>query len=136
MDIVKHGGATALDDLTAIANEMHDRWDADMRAGKLLIALMGELPKYDQRVTRIREILGSFESLTAERDALREALTDAVAISDAAVKACPVEQRKVDGDTPCPLCRATSSQTCFRCANADYRAMSMIRAALTRSQEA
>lgn len=48
---------TPLEDLTDICETMFERWDADQRAGKLLMALMGELNKYDPRVTRIRQIL-------------------------------------------------------------------------------
>jgi hypothetical protein len=40
-----------------ICEEIFQRWDADMKPGKLLLALTGNLPSYDPRVTRIRDIL-------------------------------------------------------------------------------
>jgi hypothetical protein len=48
---------TPLEDLDIICEEIFQRWDADMRSGKLLLALSGKLSDYDPRVTRIREIL-------------------------------------------------------------------------------
>ena len=54
---------------------------------------------------------------------------DAIAASDAAEKACPVNQGRVKGSEPCPLCGALANQTCFRTASADYRAMQMVRRA-------
>lgn len=55
----KANGSGALADLEAVCSVIFDRWDKDMRAGKLLLALSGELPRYDPRVTRIREALAS-----------------------------------------------------------------------------
>lgn len=48
---------SALEELEQICEELFDRWDADMKPGKLLMALSGRLPNYDSRVTRIRELL-------------------------------------------------------------------------------
>lgn len=75
-------------------------------------------------------------TLTAENTVLRDAATDAVAISDAALKACPVEQKMIDGKTKCPICGATADQTCFRAASADYRAIGLIRNALAKAKDA
>lgn len=47
----------ALQDLEDICDTIEERWDADMRSGKLLLALMGRIPNYDPRVERIRRIL-------------------------------------------------------------------------------
>lgn len=60
----------------------------------------------------------------------RAYLEDAVAVSDAAEKACPVNQGKVAANAKCPLCSAEANETCFRTAAADYRAMQMVRTAL------
>lgn len=49
--------ATALEEFEQICEELFDRWDADMKPGKLLSALSGRLPNYDSRVTRIRDAL-------------------------------------------------------------------------------
>jgi hypothetical protein len=46
-----------IDDLTIICEEIFERWDVDMRSGKLLLALGGRIPDYDPRVTRIRQAL-------------------------------------------------------------------------------
>lgn len=46
-----------LDDLSLICEEIFERWDKDMRSGKLLTALAGRAPEYDSRVDRIRAIL-------------------------------------------------------------------------------
>lgn len=46
-----------IDDLTIICEEIFERWDIDMRPGKLLSALSGRISDYDPRVTRIRKAL-------------------------------------------------------------------------------
>lgn len=43
----------ALKDLQSVAAEIFDRWDKDMKPGKLLTALEGRIENYDPRVTRI-----------------------------------------------------------------------------------
>jgi hypothetical protein len=48
---------TPLEDLEQVCEELFDRWDADMKPGKLLMALSGRLRGYDPRVTRIRAAL-------------------------------------------------------------------------------
>lgn len=57
-------------------------------------------------------------------------IRDAIAISDAAEKGCPVNQNRVKGSDPCPLCGAMSNQVCFNTVSADYRAMRMVRQAV------
>lgn len=57
-------------------------------------------------------------------------INDAIAVSDAAEKACPVNQGRLKASDACPLCGALSNQTCFRTASADYRAMHMVRRAV------
>ncbi|QOT71915.1 hypothetical protein H5V43_01690 [Sphingobium fuliginis] len=56
-------------------------------------------------------------------------IADAIAISDAAEKACPVNKGRCGFNDKCPLCGAKASETCFRTAAADYRAMKMVREA-------
>jgi hypothetical protein len=51
----------ALAELELIAEEIFQRWDADMRPGKLLSALAGHVKNYDPRVDRIRDILRNAE---------------------------------------------------------------------------
>jgi hypothetical protein len=53
---------TLIEDLDAICSTIFERWDQDMRSGKLLQALSGELPRYDPRVTRIREALAKMDA--------------------------------------------------------------------------
>lgn len=45
--------------LREVADQIFDRWDKDQRAGKLLAALAGRSPGYDQRVDQIRQALAS-----------------------------------------------------------------------------
>ena len=40
--------------LSAIADEAYERWDKDMRSGKLMIALSGDMPRYRSDVTSVR----------------------------------------------------------------------------------
>jgi len=56
-------------------------------------------------------------------------LLDAIAISDAAKKACPVNAGRIAAEDKCPLCGANANETCFRTAAADYRAMQIVRKA-------
>lgn len=49
--------ADLLRDLWEVAEDMHGAWDTGMKAGKLIVALKGDIPNYDPRVTRIREAL-------------------------------------------------------------------------------
>ena len=49
--------ASALEDLRSVCADIYERWDADMRSGKLLAALAGNIPDYDPRVTRILKAL-------------------------------------------------------------------------------
>ena len=49
---------TPLELLEAICAEIYDRWDKDMRSGKLLAALSGDLPNYRADVTAVRAALG------------------------------------------------------------------------------
>ncbi len=44
----------ALGQLEAIATEAFDRWDKDMRSGKLMLALTGDLPRYRADVSSVR----------------------------------------------------------------------------------
>jgi hypothetical protein len=49
-----------LADLELVAGEIFERWDTDMRSGKLLTALSGLMaPGYDPRVDRIRQALAA-----------------------------------------------------------------------------
>jgi hypothetical protein len=49
-----------LADLELVAGEIFERWDKDMRSGKLLAALSGLMaPGYDPRVDRIRQSLAA-----------------------------------------------------------------------------
>jgi hypothetical protein len=51
---------SALADLELVAGEIFERWDKDMRSGKLLTALSGLMaPGYDPRVDRIRQALAA-----------------------------------------------------------------------------
>jgi hypothetical protein len=55
---------TPLGDLELIAGDIFDRWDKDMRSGKLLTALSGHLsPGYDPRVDRLRAALAAVPAL-------------------------------------------------------------------------
>ena len=62
-------------------------------------------------------------------------INDAIAVSDAAEKVCPVNRGLVKGSEACPLCGALSNQACFRTASADYRAMQMVRRAVASVDE-
>jgi hypothetical protein len=59
--------STPLEDLESICADIFGRWDRDMRAGKLLLALEGRLQRYDPRVDRVRDALAS---ATEARDAM------------------------------------------------------------------
>lgn len=48
---------TPLQKLEQICDEIFDRWDADMRSGKLLLALAGKLPRYRKDVDDVRAAL-------------------------------------------------------------------------------
>lgn len=52
---------TPLEDLRSVAEELAEKWDAGMKAGKLLAHLEGRITKYDPRVTRIIAALASLE---------------------------------------------------------------------------
>lgn len=55
---------TPLGDLELVAGDLFERWDADMRSGKLLTALSGHMaPGYDPRVDRVRLALLAFPDL-------------------------------------------------------------------------
>jgi hypothetical protein len=69
-------GGVGLADLESVCADIHARWDADMRSGKLLIALMGGVENYDPRVTRIRDALSLFQTLSARIDTLAYMLHD------------------------------------------------------------
>lgn len=43
-----------ISELVAIADEAFDRWDKDMRSGKLMLALSGDLSHYRGDVTSVR----------------------------------------------------------------------------------
>lgn len=66
--------------------------------------------------------------LEGERIWVQKTLADAIAVSDAAEKACPVYAGRIAANDKCPLCGAMATETCFRIAAADYRAMHMVRA--------
>ena len=51
---------TPLEDLRSVSAEIFERWDKDMRSGKLLTALEGRVLGYDRRVNRIRHALAIF----------------------------------------------------------------------------
>lgn len=48
---------TPLEMLESICAEIFERWDKDMRSGKLLLALSGELENYRPDVTAVRAAL-------------------------------------------------------------------------------
>lgn len=48
---------TPLDDLRSVADELAEKWDVGMKAGKLLAHLEGRISQYDPRITRIVEAL-------------------------------------------------------------------------------
>lgn len=50
---------TPLQMLETICSEIHERWDKDMRSGKLLLALSGDLKNYRADVTAVRAALAS-----------------------------------------------------------------------------
>lgn len=49
--------------LTDIADQIFQRWDSDMRSGKLLTALAGRIENYNRDVTAIRGALASHDAL-------------------------------------------------------------------------
>lgn len=51
----------ALKGLKAIAEELHQRWDGDMRAGKLLAALLDPKLNYRADVTAIHQAIARAE---------------------------------------------------------------------------
>lgn len=51
--------------LTTICDEIFQRWDKDMRSGKLLLALSGHLPSYRADVTAVRRALAVHEDMLA-----------------------------------------------------------------------
>jgi hypothetical protein len=56
----------ALNDLESICEDLFARWDTDMRAGKLLTALSGNMPPgYDPRVDHVRLALDAFPAMLA-----------------------------------------------------------------------
>jgi hypothetical protein len=65
--------ATPLQMLRQVSDEIFDRWDKDMRSGKLLTALAGRLTKYDPRVTAICSALAAAETHDARVTELLEA---------------------------------------------------------------
>lgn len=75
---------------------------------------------------------GSGCAISAMAEALEplRLVEDAVAVSDAAEKGCPVNKGRVKVTDKCPVCGAMANETCFRTAAADYRAMQMVRRAL------
>ena len=48
---------TPLEQLEKICDEIFERWDKDMRSGKLLTALAGRLPGYRADVDAVRAAL-------------------------------------------------------------------------------
>lgn len=48
---------TPLEQLDTICAEIYERWDKDMRSGKLLQALAGKLPGYRSDVDAVRQAL-------------------------------------------------------------------------------
>lgn len=48
--------------LTAIADEIFEKWDKDQRSGKLLLALTGALPRYRADVSEIRCALATHQN--------------------------------------------------------------------------
>lgn len=59
----QRAGATVLQSLEFVCEDIFDRWDADMRSGKLLSALSGRVANYDPRVTAIRSALAAYPDL-------------------------------------------------------------------------
>lgn len=58
-----------LTDLEDVCDEIFERWDKDMRSGKLLTALAGRIENYDQRVIRIRQALTAMQRAAAKPEA-------------------------------------------------------------------
>lgn len=52
---------TPLQKLETICDEIFERWDKDMRSGKLLLALAGRLPGYRPDVDAVRAALTAGE---------------------------------------------------------------------------
>jgi len=50
---------TTLEKFETICAEIYERWDKDMRSGKLLLALAGELPGYRKDVDEVRAALAA-----------------------------------------------------------------------------
>lgn len=60
-----------LADLETVCGDIFDRWDKDMRPGKLLTALSGNMSEgYDPRVDRIRRALQSPALSDADKDSV------------------------------------------------------------------
>lgn len=53
---------TPLEQLEKICDEIFERWDKDMRPGKLLLALSGRLKNYRPDVDEVRRTLAELES--------------------------------------------------------------------------
>jgi hypothetical protein len=68
--------STLLEDFRSICHDIHERWDADMRSGKLLMAMLGAIKNYDPRVTRVRAALVEIDDLRAEVKRLRDGILD------------------------------------------------------------
>ncbi len=62
-DRLAPSGQTPLRHLEMVCDDIFDRWDVDMRSGKLLAALNGRIAQYDPRVTSIRAALAAYPSL-------------------------------------------------------------------------
>ena len=58
---------TPLEMLETICAEIFERWDKDMRSGKLLLALSGELENYREDVTAVRAALRTVRTTPPER---------------------------------------------------------------------
>lgn len=60
---------TTLQKLDAICDEIFQKWDADQRPGKLLLALGGELKRYRDDVDDVRQALAGWQPIdTAPKD--------------------------------------------------------------------
>ena len=60
---------TLVRDLRSVASEMADKWDAGMKAGKLLAHLEGRISNYDPRISRIIAALEAADAAQVEDDA-------------------------------------------------------------------
>lgn len=54
---------TLLQKFDAVCTELFDRWDRDMRSGKLLLALLGRVPGYKPETTEIRNAIAAHDDL-------------------------------------------------------------------------